>query len=171
MSAVLDGVKAVKGEESGEADVSGLATIKAKTYNSGDSLVVTHLTTNPPVQCLSTAERTGSSVFIVLWSYVSVESTACCYILLDIGAYHTKHEPLMAQQSTQKEQQWANITFRRRSRLLYRADLRRLSMALIEKGAGPIQLWLYLAFVSTCSRNRLFSFLWYLFSPIYGWLT
>jgi hypothetical protein len=41
-----------------------------KTYNSGDSLVVTHLTTNPPVQCLSTAERTGSSVFIVLWSYV-----------------------------------------------------------------------------------------------------
>jgi hypothetical protein len=42
----------------------------AKTYNSGDSLVVTHLTTNPPVQCLSTAERTGSSVFIVLWSYV-----------------------------------------------------------------------------------------------------
>jgi hypothetical protein len=43
---------------------------KAKTYNSGDSLVVTHLTTNPPVRCLSTAERTGSSVLIVLWSYV-----------------------------------------------------------------------------------------------------
>ena len=42
----------------------------AKTYNSGYSLVVTHLTTNPPVQCLSTAERTGSSGFIVLWSYV-----------------------------------------------------------------------------------------------------
>jgi hypothetical protein len=48
------------------------ASEKAKTYNSGDSLVVTHLTTNPPVQCLSTAERTGSSVFIVLWSYVLV---------------------------------------------------------------------------------------------------
>ncbi|KAF1934710.1 hypothetical protein EJ02DRAFT_363107, partial [Clathrospora elynae] len=32
----------------------------SKTYNSGDSLVVTHLTTNPPVHCLSTAERTGS---------------------------------------------------------------------------------------------------------------
>ncbi|KAF1828113.1 hypothetical protein BDW02DRAFT_511100, partial [Decorospora gaudefroyi] len=42
----------------------------AKTYNSGDSLVVTHLTTSPPVRCLSTAERTGSSVLIVLWSYV-----------------------------------------------------------------------------------------------------
>jgi hypothetical protein len=35
--------------------------------------VVTHLTTNPPVQCLSTAERTGSSVFIVLWSYVEYD--------------------------------------------------------------------------------------------------
>ncbi len=34
----------------------------AKTYNSGDSLVVTHLTTNPPVSCLSTAERTGSAI-------------------------------------------------------------------------------------------------------------
>ena len=43
---------------------------KTKTYNSGDSLVVTHLTTNPPVPCLSTAERTGSSVLKVLWSYV-----------------------------------------------------------------------------------------------------
>ncbi|PVH95056.1 hypothetical protein DM02DRAFT_538206, partial [Periconia macrospinosa] len=43
---------------------------KKKTYNSRYSLVVTHLTTNPPVPCLSTAERTGSSVFMVLWSYV-----------------------------------------------------------------------------------------------------
>jgi hypothetical protein len=34
---------------------------KIKTYNSGDSPVVTHLTTNPPVSCLSTAERTGSA--------------------------------------------------------------------------------------------------------------
>jgi hypothetical protein len=43
---------------------------KRKTYNSGYSPVVTHLTTNPPVHCLSTAERTGSSIFSVLWSYV-----------------------------------------------------------------------------------------------------
>ena len=42
----------------------------AKTYNSGDSLVVTHLTTNPPVHCLYMAERTGSLIFSVLWSYV-----------------------------------------------------------------------------------------------------
>jgi hypothetical protein len=34
---------------------------RPKTYNSGDSPVVTHLTTNPPVSCLSTAERTGSA--------------------------------------------------------------------------------------------------------------
>jgi hypothetical protein len=34
----------------------------AKTYNSGYSLVVTHLTTNPPVRCLNRAERTGSLV-------------------------------------------------------------------------------------------------------------
>jgi hypothetical protein len=32
--------------------------------------VVTHLTTNPPVSCLSTAERTGSAEFKILWSYV-----------------------------------------------------------------------------------------------------
>ncbi|KAF2022539.1 hypothetical protein EK21DRAFT_83148 [Setomelanomma holmii] len=41
-----------------------------KTYNSGDSPVVTHLTTSLPVHCLSKAERTGSPVFNVLWSYV-----------------------------------------------------------------------------------------------------
>jgi hypothetical protein len=45
---------------------------KKKTYNSGYSLVVTHLTTNPPVRCLNRAERTGSLVFNVLWSYVPV---------------------------------------------------------------------------------------------------
>jgi hypothetical protein len=42
----------------------------AKTYNRGDSPVVTHLTTSPPVRCLNRAERTGSLVFNVLWSYV-----------------------------------------------------------------------------------------------------
>ncbi|KOS36502.1 hypothetical protein ACN38_g12754 [Penicillium nordicum] len=43
---------------------------KAKTYNSEDSLVVTHPTTNSPACGLSTAERTGSPVFHTLWSYV-----------------------------------------------------------------------------------------------------
>ncbi|PVH92007.1 hypothetical protein DM02DRAFT_544615, partial [Periconia macrospinosa] len=53
---------------------------KNKTYNSRYSLVVTHLTTNPPVLCLSTAERTGSSVFIVLWSYVIINPNGSKYI-------------------------------------------------------------------------------------------
>ena len=34
--------------------------------------MVTHLTTNPPVHRLSTAERTGSAIVDVLWSYVEV---------------------------------------------------------------------------------------------------
>src|ERR1700728_36063 len=41
---------------------------KCKTINSRDSLVVTHPTTNLPAHGLSTAERTGSPVFHVLWS-------------------------------------------------------------------------------------------------------
>ncbi|KAJ5545182.1 hypothetical protein N7461_007486 [Penicillium sp. DV-2018c] len=45
---------------------------KTKTYNSEDSLVVTHPTTNSPACGLSTAERTGSPVFHTLWSYVGV---------------------------------------------------------------------------------------------------
>jgi hypothetical protein len=53
-----------------DGDDDNLADKKAKTYNSGYSLVVTHLTTNPPVRCLNRAERTGSLVFNVLWSYV-----------------------------------------------------------------------------------------------------
>jgi hypothetical protein len=49
---------------------TGTRCKRTKTYNSGDSLVVTHLTTNPPVHCLYMAERTGSLIFSVLWSYV-----------------------------------------------------------------------------------------------------
>ena len=45
----------------------------AKTYNSRYSLVVTHPTTNLPAHGLSTAERTGSPVFHVLWSIARVE--------------------------------------------------------------------------------------------------
>ena len=50
----------------------GCAKRMSKTYNSGDSLVVTHLTTNPPVHCLYMDERKGSLIFSVLWSYVKV---------------------------------------------------------------------------------------------------
>ena len=57
-------------EQRSVRDYSPDAKREAKTYNSGYSLVVTHLTTNPPVRCLNRAERTGSLVFNVLWSYV-----------------------------------------------------------------------------------------------------
>ncbi|KAF2861694.1 hypothetical protein K470DRAFT_285102 [Piedraia hortae CBS 480.64] len=40
---------------------------KNKTYSSGDSHVVTHRSTNPPVCSLSSGERTGSSVLCNLW--------------------------------------------------------------------------------------------------------
>jgi hypothetical protein len=53
-----------------------------KTYNSRYSLVVTHLTTNPPVRCLNRAERTGSLVFNVLWSYVEDMSLVEKYNLI-----------------------------------------------------------------------------------------
>ena len=43
-----------------------------KTYNTRDSLVVTHPTTSLAVTGLSMGERTGSRVFQCLWSYVIV---------------------------------------------------------------------------------------------------
>ncbi|KAH7390766.1 hypothetical protein DE146DRAFT_142482 [Phaeosphaeria sp. MPI-PUGE-AT-0046c] len=56
----------------------------AKTYNSGDSLMVTHSTTSPPVRCLNRAERTGSLVFNVLWSYVMSRAEYMISILYQI---------------------------------------------------------------------------------------
>ena len=41
-----------------------------KTYNSWDSLVVTHPTTNQPIWSLCMAERTGCPILFSLWSYV-----------------------------------------------------------------------------------------------------
>jgi hypothetical protein len=41
-----------------------------KTYNTGDSLVVTDPTTSPAVPSLTKGERTGSRIFLNLWSYV-----------------------------------------------------------------------------------------------------
>jgi hypothetical protein len=65
VKSVVDG-----NDEIGTSAVRSKKKIFPKTYNSGDSLVVTHLGTNPPVQCLYMAERTGSLILIVLWSYV-----------------------------------------------------------------------------------------------------
>ena len=43
---------------------------KKKTYNTGDSLVVTDPTTNPALSGLTRGERTGSRAFQMVWSYV-----------------------------------------------------------------------------------------------------
>ena len=61
---------------------SGKNQAQKKTYNSRDSPMVTHLTTSPPVLCLNRAERTGSLVFRVLWSYVLGQCKICAYIRL-----------------------------------------------------------------------------------------
>jgi hypothetical protein len=44
--------------------------------------VVTHLTTSPPVTSLSTAERTGSAIFLNLWSYVKDMGKIWIYVKL-----------------------------------------------------------------------------------------
>ncbi|AEO64658.1 uncharacterized protein THITE_2042175 [Thermothielavioides terrestris NRRL 8126] len=56
----------------------------AKTYNTGDSPVVTDRSTNPAVSSLSRGERTGSRVVYCLWSYVIGRTRrsglwCCCY--------------------------------------------------------------------------------------------
>ena len=52
---------------------------KKKTYNTGDSLVVTDPTTSPALRGLYSGERTGPSVFHELWSYVAVCSRSKTY--------------------------------------------------------------------------------------------
>ena len=52
---------------------------KEKTYNSWDSLVVTHPTTNQPIWSLCMAERTGCPVIFILWSYVSEDCSITIY--------------------------------------------------------------------------------------------
>ena len=70
----------------GRADFSGPAKWKnlqkckkAKTINIRDSLVVTHPTTSLTAQCFSTAERTGSPIFIVLWSIAKADGQGLHY--------------------------------------------------------------------------------------------
>ncbi|KAL5381772.1 hypothetical protein DPSP01_006956 [Paraphaeosphaeria sporulosa] len=76
----------------------------AKTYNSGDSPVVTHLTTDPPVHCLCKAERTGSPILSVLWSYVKDYLRFILYIPIQmlphspiVGLHGTIPPPIAAQ--------------------------------------------------------------------------
>jgi hypothetical protein len=52
---------------------------QAKTYSSGDSLLVTHATTNPPIGFLNTGERTGTVPLNRLWPYVVERLFFCGY--------------------------------------------------------------------------------------------
>ena len=52
------------------------------TYNSRDSLVVTHPTTNLPIWGLCMAERTGCPILLNLWSYVKLLESIQQHILL-----------------------------------------------------------------------------------------
>jgi hypothetical protein len=59
-----------------------------KTINSRYSLVVTHPTTNLPARGLSTAERTGSPVFHVLWSIAkNVDKKTLIFFQNDVLGY------------------------------------------------------------------------------------
>ena len=52
----------------------------SKTYNTRDSPVVTDLSTSLAVAGLSRGERTGSRIFLRLWSYVSASCGAQIYM-------------------------------------------------------------------------------------------
>ena len=60
-----------------EGGYKGQKKATKNTFNSWDSLVVTHPTTNQPACGLSTAERTGSPVFHTLWSNVVIDAMHC----------------------------------------------------------------------------------------------
>ncbi|AEO64629.1 uncharacterized protein THITE_2023237, partial [Thermothielavioides terrestris NRRL 8126] len=52
---------------------------KPKTYSTGDSPVVTDLSTNPAISSLSRGERTGSRAFCCLWPYVLAALSGSLY--------------------------------------------------------------------------------------------
>ena len=66
---------------------------RTKTYNTGDSLVVTDPTTNPAISGLSMGERTGSRAFQILWSYVKALTIISNYM----HGLHQAHFGLSAQ--------------------------------------------------------------------------
>ena len=57
---------------------------KKKTYNTGDSLVVTDPTTDPALSGLSMGERTGSRVLHWVWSYVKCLVSSSTYIAQEL---------------------------------------------------------------------------------------
>ena len=67
---------------------------RKKTYNTGDSLVVTDPTTNPALSGLTRGERTGSRVFQMVWSYVGDEDFIGIYISTLEFRYATNEQRL-----------------------------------------------------------------------------
>ena len=63
---------------------------KQKTYNTGDSLVVTDPITDPALTGLSMGERTGSRVLQWVWSYVMGSQSTAAYIVAVPGC-HSRH--------------------------------------------------------------------------------
>ena len=49
-------------------------------YGSGDSLLVTHATTDPPIGALYMGERTGTLTLCHLWPYMRGESVRIEYV-------------------------------------------------------------------------------------------
>ena len=71
-------------------------TKRSKTYNTRDSLVVTHPTTSLAVAGLSRGERTGSRVFQCLWSYVldcELKSAYQAWLRMLQPGHHRGHDP------------------------------------------------------------------------------
>ena len=64
---------------------------KEKTYNTGDSLVVTDPTTNPALSGLTRGERTGSRAFQMVWSYVEVKALFSPYMGRSLAGFSPPH--------------------------------------------------------------------------------
>jgi hypothetical protein len=82
-----------------------MAKEKSLTYNSRDSLVVTHVTTSPPVRCLSRAERTGSLAVSCLITTKALKMTVCgilCCHKCIRDRYFVKERPVHANAKAQR---------------------------------------------------------------------
>nr|POE77924.1 hypothetical protein CFP56_09566 [Quercus suber] len=83
-----------------------------KTYNSEDSHVVTHRTTNSPVDCLCMAERTGCPVLSRLWSYV-LSCSQLSIIVSEITQISKHIARIMAAELTMKTEATVFLELRR----------------------------------------------------------
>jgi hypothetical protein len=61
-----------------------------KTYNTGDSLIITDPTTNLALRSLTMGERTGPRILYELWSYVINSEHSIGYETRDEGDVHQR---------------------------------------------------------------------------------